>query len=91
MVRYYAQAVAYAKAYNVRNQWTAHAIARLAYFTQIVGDAKMATYVTATTDPTNKPNKMTYTNGQFLQTRAALPIPLPINGAAEPAPVLPKP
>jgi len=89
MIRRYAQAVSYAKAYNVRNVWTARAIARLAYFTDIIGDAKMATYVNATANPTSPGTKLTYTNGMYPQMRSGLPLSLPTNGTAGPLPVAP--
>ena len=91
MIRYYAQSAAAQKAFNIRDQWTARAIARLAYFTDIVGDPKMATYVNQTTDPTDPSHsrKLTYTNGMYPQMRSGLPLSLPTNGTAGPLPVAP--
>lgn len=91
MIRYYAQSAAAQKAFNIRDQWTARAIARLAYFTDIVGDPKMATYVNQTSDPTDPSHsrKLTYTNGMYPQMRSGLPLSLPTNGTAGPLPVAP--
>ncbi len=93
MIRYYAQAAALQKAYNVRNVWTARAIARLAAFSDLIGDAKMATYVNSTSDPTDPASsrRLTYTNGMYPQMRSGLPLPLPNNGTALPLPVAPPP
>ncbi|HEY1958478.1 MAG TPA: hypothetical protein VGH28_22830 [Polyangiaceae bacterium] len=91
MIRYYAQAAALQKAYNVRNTWTARAIARLASLTDLIGDPKMATYVNQTNDPTDPSHsrKLTYTNGMYPQMRSGLPLTLGANGTAEPLPVAP--
>ncbi len=48
MVRRYATAVALARQYNVKNAAVTHAIGRLAYFTDLIGDAKLGEYVTKT-------------------------------------------
>jgi tetratricopeptide (TPR) repeat protein len=95
MIRYYAQSATLQKAYNVHNLWTARAIARLAYFTGLVGfgDAKMMPIINSTSDPTdpNGTRNLTYTNGMFLQMRSGQPLPLPTSGTAGPFPVAPKP
>ena len=68
MVRRYATAVALARKYNVRSTYVSRAIARLAYFTDIIGDAKMAGYVQNAPDPTNKgATKLPYKQGQYVQ------------------------
>ncbi len=89
MIRYYAQSAALQKAYNVRNLWTARAIARLASLTDLIGDPKMATYVNQTNNPANPGSRLTYTNGMYPQMRSGLPLTLPTNGTAEPLPVAP--
>ncbi|HSQ64464.1 MAG TPA: tetratricopeptide repeat protein, partial [Polyangiaceae bacterium] len=91
MVRYYAQAVALARQYNVRNPSVARAINRLASLTPLIGDAKMATYVSSTTDPNDPAHsrRLSYTNGMYLQTRPGLPATPPENGTAMPLPVAP--
>src|SRR6185312_6011287 len=88
MIRYYAQSAALQKAYNVRNTWTARAIARLASLTDLIGDPKMATYVNQTNAPTDPSHsrKLTYTNGMYPQMRSGLPLTLGANGTAEPLP-----
>ena len=91
MIRYYAQARR-RRTYNIRNQWTARAIARLAYYTDIIGDAKMAS--TSTRRPTRPTRahsrKLTYTNGMYVQTRSGpRRSRLPPNGTAGPLPVAP--
>jgi tetratricopeptide (TPR) repeat protein/outer membrane protein assembly factor BamD (BamD/ComL family) len=91
MVRRYATAVALARQYNVRNPAVVHAIDRLAYFTDILGDAKMREYVTKTKDP-NDPSKtrnLDYKDGQYVQSRPGLtasPVSSPV---ARPLPVAP--
>lgn len=89
MVRHYATAHALGRKYNVRNQHVARAGARLAYFTDIIGDAKMAAYVTDTNDPINKSGKLTYTPNQYVQQRAGLTSLPPPSGEAKPLPVAP--
>jgi tetratricopeptide (TPR) repeat protein len=89
MIRYYAQSAALQKAYNVRNAWTARAIARLASLTDLIGDPKMATYVNQTADLAHPGSRLTYTNGMYRQMRSGLPLALPANGVAAPLPVAP--
>jgi hypothetical protein len=91
MVQRYAKAVALARKYNVRNDEVTHAIARLAYFTDIIGNDKMRGYVTQTKDPTDPSNSRTlsYSDGMYLQSRPGLtatPAPL---GEGLPLPVAP--
>ncbi len=90
MVRRYATAVALARKYSVRNAWLAKAVARLAYFTDIVGDAKMAEYVTATPDPTGtSTGRLPYQAGQYAQTRPGLTVLPPPSGDSVPLPAAP--
>jgi len=89
MIRYYATSAQLQKAFNVRNVWTARAIQRLDSFTHVIGDAKMATYVNATTNPASPGTKLTYTNNMYPQMRSGLPLPLATNGTAQPLPVAP--
>ena len=89
MVRNYVTAVVLARKYNVRNAWVARAINRLAYFTDIIGDTNMRTYVTNSNDPTDTSKKLDYKDGMFVQQRpgmAAVPSP---DANAEPIPVAP--
>jgi tetratricopeptide (TPR) repeat protein len=91
MVRYFAMSVAYARKYNIRNPYVANAINRLAYYTDIIGDAKMREYVTATLDPTDpsKQAHLSYTDGQFVQQRPGLTAVPPSEANEEPVPVAP--
>jgi hypothetical protein len=91
MVRRYSTAVALGRQYNVRNVWVTRAINRLAYFTDIIGDAKLKEYVTKTNDPTDpgKTKKLDYRDGQFVQQRPGITSVPPPSGAADPLPVAP--
>ena len=68
MVRRYASAVALAQKTNVRHPLVDQATARLAYYTGILGEAKMREYVTSTPDPSDPSKKLTYTAGQYAHT-----------------------
>ena len=70
MVRRYATAVALARKYNVRNDEVSHAIARLAYFTDIIGNDKMRGYVSRAKDANGSP--LSYTNDMSLHSRPGL-------------------
>ena len=91
MVRRYATAVALARQFNVRNDEVTQAISRLAYFTDIIGDAKMRDYVTRTKDPTDpsKSRMLPYTDGMYVQSRPGLTATPPSNGESSPLPVSP--
>jgi hypothetical protein len=90
MVRRYSTGVAYARKFNVKNPAITKAIGRLAYYTDIIGDAKMQQYVTNTPDPTNKgASKLPYASNQYVQTRPGL-TSLPVaQGDAKPLPASP--
>jgi len=91
LVRRYATAIALARKYNVRNDQVTHAIARLAYFTDIIGEDKMREYVTKTKDPTDpsKSRYLSYSNGMYLQSRPGLTATPAPNGEGLPVPVAP--
>jgi hypothetical protein len=93
MIKRYAQAVAYARKYNVRNAQLSRAVSRLAYFTDIIngGDAKMKELVTSTPDPdpAKKGSNLTYTPRQYVQTRPGLTALPPVEGKASPLPAAP--
>ena len=91
MVKFYAMSVAYARKYNIGNQFVANAVNRLAYFTDIIGDAKMRDYVTATIDPTDpsKQAHLSYTDGMYVQQHAGLEAIPPADAKEEPVPVAP--
>jgi hypothetical protein len=65
MVRRYASAVALAQKTPLIDQ----AITRLAYYTGILGEARMREYVTSTPDPSDPSKKLPYTAGQYEQMR----------------------
>jgi tetratricopeptide (TPR) repeat protein len=91
MVRNYATAVTEARKFNVRSKWVATAVNRLAYYTDIIGDAKLREYVTSTIDPTdpNKQAHLTYTDGMFVQQRPGLTATPPAVANVEEQPVSP--
>jgi hypothetical protein len=91
MVRRYAQAYTLAKAYNVKTPSVTRALGRLAYLTDLIGDAKMRGYVTGTTDPTDsaKVRKLSYSDGMFVQSRPGLAALPPQSGVGSPLPVAP--
>lgn len=90
MVRRYATAVAYARRYNVKNPAITKAIGRLAYYTDIVGDAKMRAYVSNTPDPTTRgASKLPYTPNLYVQTRPGLTVLPQARGDARPLPASP--
>jgi hypothetical protein len=89
MVRRYATALRLAQQYNVRNPYVARAGARLAYYTDIIGDAKMKEYVTKTKDPVNTSSNLDYKDGQYVQRRSGIAAVPPASGAVTPLPVAP--
>ena len=89
MVRHYAGSVSLAQKYNVRNEHVTKAIGRLAYFTDVIGDAKLREYATSSTDPANPPSKLDYKDGMYLQRRPGLTALPPASGASTPLPIAP--
>ena len=89
MVKRYAQAVAIARRYNVRNPQVEKAIRRLAYFTDIIGDAKVRDYVTRAKDPGDPATNLTYSDGQFVQSRPGQTVVPPAYGVGVQSPVAP--
>lgn len=86
MVAKYALAVALARKYNVRSPAVKMAMQRLAFFTDLLGDAKMAEYVAPIEK--NADLGFKYEEGMFQKTRPGmvvepeltpLPAPLPVN------------
>lgn len=86
MIKFYVQAVVYARAWNIRTPEVDRAIQRLAFFTDILSDAKMRELTQGVIDPESK-QPFVYEDGYFLRTRPgmaplltpdALPIPLPV-------------
>lgn len=89
MVRNYASSVHLARKYNVRSAYVQKAIGRLAYFTDIIGDAKLRGYVTQTADPSEAGKKLDYKDGQYLQSRPGLTAVPKASGKATVLPITP--
>lgn len=89
MVRHYATAIALARKYNVRNTQMQKAVGRMAYFTDIIGDAKLKDYVTKTKDPNEPSRQLDYKDGQYVQTRPGLTGVPASNGSSVPLPAAP--
>jgi hypothetical protein len=85
----YVTAALTARKYNVRNSTVTSAIARLAFFTDYLGDDKMKGYVEATPDPLDPSTRLVYVNGEFLQWRSGVVSTPPPNGEPAPLPTTP--
>lgn len=71
MVKFYAEAVVWGKAYKVRTDAIDQAIRRLAFFTDILGNPKMKDYSQGVVDPDTK-SAFVYTDNIFLRSRPGL-------------------
>ncbi len=71
MVKFYAEAVVWGKAYKVRTPAVDQAIRRLAFFTDILGNPKMKDYSQGVVDPETK-SPFVYTDNIFLRSRPGL-------------------
>ncbi len=93
MIKRYAQAVAYARRFNVRNAQLTRAVSRLAFFTDVIngGDAKMGEIVRSTPDPDpdKKGQNLSYSPRQYVQSRPGLGALPPPEGKASPLPAAP--
>jgi tetratricopeptide (TPR) repeat protein len=89
MVGKYVTAALTARKYNVKNLAVQNAVARLAYFTDYLGDDKMKAYVENTPDPISPSSKLVYRNGEFLQWRSGVVSAPPPNGEPAPLPAAP--
>jgi tetratricopeptide (TPR) repeat protein len=89
MVGRYVTAALIARKYNVKNPAVQNAVARLAYFSDYLGDDKMKAYVQNTPDPLSSGTNLVYVNGEFLQWRAGVVTTPPANGAPAPLPAAP--
>jgi len=89
LVGKYATAFVVAKNYNVKDPTVQKGVARLAFFTDYLGDDKMKAYVEQTPDPLHPGGNLTYTSGQFLQSRSGVVTAPPANGQPAPLPVSP--
>jgi len=83
MVDRYANSVMLARRYNVSNPSVVRAIQRLAFFTDVIGEAKLAQYGGRVKD-------LNYTPGMFLRIRPGLDTAPEANGMASPLPALPQ-
>jgi hypothetical protein len=89
LVGRYVTAALIARKYNVKDSTVQNAVARLAFFTDYLGDDKMKGYVENTPDPLETSNKLVYRNGEFLQWRSGVVATPPANGASAPLPAAP--
>ena len=85
MVDRYARAITMARRYNVSNPAVVRAIQRLAFFTDVIGEAKLSSY-------TQSVPELNYTPGLFLRIRPGLvtapssggmPVPTPVSGGGQ--------
>jgi hypothetical protein len=88
MIKFYAESVVWSRAWKVRNAAVDNAIRRLAFFTDILGDAKMREYTQGILDPETK-QPFQYKDGMFLRTRPGLTPTLTPDGMPAPLPVVP--
>ncbi|AUX45753.1 hypothetical protein SOCE26_072490 [Sorangium cellulosum] len=88
MVKFYVESVVWSKAWKVRNPAVDHAIQRLAFFTDILGDAKLREWSQGIIDPETK-RPFEYKDGIFLRTRPGMTPPLAPDGLPLPLPVVP--
>jgi outer membrane protein assembly factor BamD (BamD/ComL family)/predicted transcriptional regulator len=88
MVKFYAESVVWARGYKVRTPAVDHAIRRLAFFTDILGNQKMRDYTQGIVDPSTK-QPFVYQDNAFLRSRPGLTAPLAADGLPTPLPVSP--
>jgi tetratricopeptide (TPR) repeat protein len=89
MVGRYVTAALIARKYNVKNAAVQNAVARLAFFSDYLGDDKMKAYVQNTPDPLSTGTNLVYVSGEFLQWRAGVVTTPAANGAPAPLPAAP--
>jgi tetratricopeptide (TPR) repeat protein len=89
MVSKYVTAALIARKNNVKDATVQNAIARLAFFSDYLGDDKMKPYVENTPDPTDPSSKLVYVNGEFLQWRSGMVSTPPASGQPAPLPAAP--
>lgn len=89
MVKFYVEAVVWGKTWTIRNAAIDHAVRRLAFFTDILGDAKLREWSQGIVDPVSK-QPFEYRDGMFVRSRPGLTPPLENqDGVTLPAPVMP--
>ena len=87
MVKFYAEAMVWSRAWKVRNQPVDYAIQRLAFFTDILGDAKLRQFSQGIIDPETK-QPFEYKDGIFLRSRPGMTPTLTPDGMPAPLPVV---
>jgi tetratricopeptide (TPR) repeat protein len=85
----YATAALTARKFNVKNTTVQAGVARLAFFTDYLGDGKMKRYVENTPDPLSPSGMLSYSGGEFLQWRSGVVSTPPPDGQPAPLPVMP--
>ena len=88
MVKFYTEAVVYGRAFKVRNAAVDMAIQRLAFYTNILGDAKLRDLTQGVLDPETK-QPFVYSDGLFLRTRPGMAPQLKNDELPSPLPVAP--
>ncbi len=88
MVKFDVEAVVWAKTWKIRNQAVDYAIQKLAFYTDILGDAKLRDFSQGILDPDGQ-KPFEYKDGMFLRSRPGMTPSLQANGVASPLPVLP--
>ncbi|MBE7481335.1 MAG: hypothetical protein HS104_15310 [Polyangiaceae bacterium] len=83
MVDRYGNAIMLSRRYNVSHPGVIHAIRRLAFFTDVIGEAKMKQF-------TSKVKDLNYTEGMFLKMRPGQVTRPEPEGMPRPLPVLPQ-
>jgi hypothetical protein len=89
LVSKYVTAALVARAHNVKDTTVQKGVARLAFFTDYLGDDKMKGYVEVTADPLNPGSNLVYHPGEFLQWRSGVVSTPPASGQPAPLPVSP--
>ncbi len=88
MLKLYAEAVLLARAHGVHDAAIDTAIRRLAYFTEILGDAKIREQARGLTDPATKA-PFQYADGLFVRMRPGMPLGLQPDALPVPLPATP--
>jgi hypothetical protein len=92
MVRAYVEAVQWGKHWKVRVDATDHAIARLAFYTEIIGDQKLREHSDGLKDrPTKDSPNFVYVDGMFMRMRRGMTTQVPSEVLPSPLPALPRP
>jgi len=87
MVAGYGTAIIWAREWRVRVDAVDHAIGRLAFFTDIIGDAKLRQYTSVLKN--TKGEDFVYNDGMFLRMRRGMNIPVPTKVLTVPLPANP--